>query len=167
MRREGTVGRLLSTAFAVLVALIVVSGLAELAVVLMQDRAVQQLAGEVQPLQLANADLRAVLTDGQRGVRGYLLTGNEQMLETYRAARSDYHPAAEELRRLGAGRDAASVADQIARADEWWAIADNQWLEPPRSAAAVHYAQQGTVRFQDFIAANDALGWRSATGPTR
>ena len=157
MRREGTVGGLLSTAFAILVALIVLSGLAELAVVLVQDRAVRQLTGEVQPLQLANADLRAVLTDAQRGVRGYLLTGNEQMLDTYRAARSDYAPVAESLRRLSSGRDTSSVAGQIARADEWWAVADKQWLEPPRSEAAINYAQQGAVRFQEFVAASDAL----------
>ena len=157
MRRESTVGSLLSRAFAVMVTLILVSGLAELAVVLLQDRAVQRLTDEVQPLQLANADMRAVLTDAQRGVRGYLLTGNEEMLDTYRLAKTSYDEAAGELRRLGDGPDAAAVADQIARADRWWDLAGEQSLEPPRSTGAVDYAQRGTLLFQEFIDANDDL----------
>ncbi|MBM2615566.1 CHASE3 domain-containing protein [Actinoplanes sp. LDG1-06] len=157
MRRDGTVGRLLSRAFAVLVALIVGSGLAELAAVLVQHRAVQQLTGEVQPLQLANAELRAVLTDAQRGLRGYLLTGDEQMLDTYYVARSDFTVAGDELRRLSDRDHLASADDQIAKANLWWAVAERQRLEPPRSNAAIQYAEQGKPLFQNFITANEDL----------
>ncbi|GAB2588112.1 hypothetical protein Aab01nite_49210 [Paractinoplanes abujensis] len=169
MRRDGSVGRLLSRAFAVLVALILGSGLAELAAVLVQHRAVQQLTGEVQPAQLANAGLRAVLTDAQRGLRGYLLTGDEQMLDTYYVARSDYTVAGDDLRRLSAGKhsDAAVAADQIGKADLWWAVAERQRLEPPRSQAAIDLAEQGKPLFQDFIAANDELRFTLAARADR
>ncbi|MBU2666033.1 CHASE3 domain-containing protein [Actinoplanes bogorensis] len=155
MRRDGTVGRLLSRAFAVLVALIVGSGLAELAAVLVQHRAVEQLTDEVQPLQLANADLRAVLTDAQRGLRGYLLTGDEQMLDGYFTARTGLTAAGDELRRRTDGRDAAAAADQIARADGWFANAEQQRLEPPRSDEAIRYAELGKTLFQAFVTSND------------
>ncbi|MCO8274983.1 ATP-binding protein [Actinoplanes sp. TRM 88003] len=157
MRREGSVGRLLSRAFAVLVVLIVGSGAAELAAVLIERQVVQQLTDEVQPLQLANAEVRAVLTDAQRGLRGYLLTGDERMLDTYYLARSDYAVAGDELRRLSGERHASSAAVQIARADGWWANAEEQRLEPPRSAAAARYAERGTTLFQAFGTVNDEL----------
>ncbi|MGK5684295.1 ATP-binding protein [Actinoplanes sp. URMC 104] len=157
MRREGTVGGLLSRAFAVLVALIVGSGLTELAVVLVQHRAVQQLTGEVQPAQLANAQLRAVMTDAQRGLRGYLLTGDERILGTYHVARSDYASAADDLRRLSGGRDASAAGRQLARADSWWAVAEMQRREPPRGDSAVRDVEEGTPLFEAFIAANDEL----------
>ena len=55
MRRDGSVGRLLSRAFGALVLLIVCAGLAEMTTVLLQHRVVDQLSTHVQPLQLANA----------------------------------------------------------------------------------------------------------------
>src|SRR5689334_19385568 len=100
MRREGSFGRLLSRDFAVVMVLIAGSGVAELTAVVVEHRVTQQLTGEVQPLQLANAEVRAVLADAQRGLRGYLLTGDERMLDSYYLARSDYAVAQEELRRL-------------------------------------------------------------------
>jgi signal transduction histidine kinase len=157
VRRDRSVGRLLSRAFAVLVALIVGSGLAELAVVLVDHRAVHQLTAEVLPLQLANTGLRAAVTDAQQGLRGYLLTGDEQMLNAYYVARSDYAIAGDELRRLSAGNHAAAAADQIAKADRWWGNAEKQRLEPPRSEAAILAAERGKALSQDFVAANDEL----------
>ncbi len=69
MRRDGSVGRLLTRAFAVLVLLIVCAGLAQMTTVVLQHRVVDQLSTHVQPLQLANAHLRTVLADAQRGLR--------------------------------------------------------------------------------------------------
>ncbi|GID29231.1 sensor histidine kinase [Paractinoplanes brasiliensis] len=157
MRRDGSVGRLLSRAFAVLVALIIGSGLVGLAAVLVQHRAVQQLTGEVQPSQLANAGLRSVLTDAQRGLRGYLLTGDERMLDTYHAARRDFTVAGDELRRRSQNRDADAAARQIDKANLWWVLAERERLEPPRSRAAIDFAEQASPLFQDFISANEEL----------
>lgn len=163
VRRDSSVGRLLSRAFGVLVTLIVGSGLAELGAVLVEHRAVQELTAEVQPLQLANAQLRLVLTDAQRGLRGYLLTGDEQMLNTYYVARSDHEIAENDLRRLSADQHVAAVADQIAKADIWWVNAEEQRLEPPRSDAAIQAAELGKPLSQQFVAANEALRFVLAT----
>src|SRR4030095_2621463 len=116
MRRDGSVGRLLTRAFAALVLLIVCAGLAEMTTVLVQHRVVNQLSTHVQPLQLANAHLRTVLADAQRGLRGYLLTGDSQLLDTYYLARGDYSVAAREVRALSSGDETKAVDLQAARA---------------------------------------------------
>ncbi|WP_344937314.1 CHASE3 domain-containing protein [Actinoplanes nipponensis] len=147
MRRDPTVGRLLTRSFAVLVALIVSSGVAETTAVLMQHRVVRELSTHVQPLELANARLRAVLGDAQRGLRGYLLTGDGQVLDTYHVARSEYTLAGLHLRDLANAREDVAVDAQLARADIWWSLAEQQRRAPPRSDAAARYVTEGKPLF--------------------
>jgi signal transduction histidine kinase/CHASE3 domain sensor protein len=160
MQRDRSVGRLLTRAFAVLVLLIVGAGLIETASVVIQHRVVDQLSNHVQPLQLYNAHLRGVLADGQRGVRGYLLTGDSAQLDTYHVARSDYATAVSALRQLATGDERAAVEGQVARADAWWAHAESQRQAPPRSDAATGFVAAGRPLFQEFLAANQALDAR-------
>ncbi|XVU27684.1 ATP-binding protein [Actinoplanes sp. CA-054009] len=157
MRREGSVSRLLTRAFAGVVALVAGCGAVEVAAVLVEHHAERQLVSEVQPLRLANAELRAVLATAQAGLRGYTLTGDGRMLDTYELARSEYGLAGEELLRLGAERDRAATAAQIDQADGWWAVAELQRQQPPGSDEAVAYAEQGEPLFRAFAAANDEV----------
>jgi two-component system, OmpR family, phosphate regulon sensor histidine kinase PhoR len=157
MRREATVGQLLTRAFAVLVGLILCSGLIEMAAVLTQHRAVRQLTEQVQPLQLANAHLRGVLTDAQRSLRGYSLTGDQAMLGGYAAARGNYAVTMYELSALTTARDAEVLRRQRAGADAWWALADRQSRAAPRSDDAIQGAARGKVSFQQFVDYSDAF----------
>ncbi len=143
MRRDGSVGRLLTRAFGALVLLIVCAGLAGMTTVVLQHRVVDQLSTHVQPLQLANAHLRNVLADAQRGLRGYALTGDTQLLDTYHVARGTYAVASRDLRSLATDREVAVVDAQISRAVAWWALAEQQRLAAPRSEAAVGYVNRG------------------------
>jgi two-component system phosphate regulon sensor histidine kinase PhoR len=167
MRRDPSVGRLLSRSFAVLVALIVCSGLAEMTTVLVQHRVVRELSTHVQPLELANAQLRTALADAQRGLRGYLLTGDAQLLDTYHVARGEYPEASLHLRDLATGSEERAVDSQLARADAWWALAELQRRAPPRSDAAARYVTEGKRLFQAFVGENQsfdaALAARAAT----
>ncbi|MET0495835.1 MAG: ATP-binding protein [Actinoplanes sp.] len=157
MRREHTVGRLLTRAFAVLVALIVCSGLAEMTIVLLQHRVVRELATHVQPLELANAHLRGVLGDAQRGLRGYLLTGDGQLLDTYYLAHGDYYLARISIRGFAGPRETAAVESQLGDANAWWGLAEHQRQAPPRSTEAAGFVEQGKPLFQAFVNANRAL----------
>jgi signal transduction histidine kinase/CHASE3 domain sensor protein len=157
MGGDRTVGQLLTRAFGVLVLLIVCSGLAGVATIGVQHGTVRELSGHVLPLQLSNAHLRAVLTDAQRGLRGYLLTGDSAQLDTYYAARSSYEAAEISLSRLAAGTEVDSVSAQVARADAWWKLADLQRQAAPRSADAGRYVAEGRPLFQEFVAANASL----------
>ena len=157
MRRDPSVGRLLTRSFAILVALIICSGLAEMTAVLVQHRVVSELSTHVQPLELANARLRAVLGDAQRGLRGYLLTGDGQVLDTYHVARSEYTVVGRHLRELATPSEEPAVAAQLARADTWWALAERQRRAPPRSDAAARYVTEGKPLFQAFVSENEAF----------
>ncbi|MGX6607072.1 ATP-binding protein [Micromonosporaceae bacterium Da 78-11] len=155
MRREATVGQLLTRAFAVLVALIVCTGLVEMTAVLVQHRTVKQLTEQVQPLELANAHLRVVLTDAQRSLRGYSLTGEPQMLDAYTAARRAYPVAVAQLRARSTARDDGVLREQVISADAWWVIADRQRLADPRSDVAIQDAALGWPLFQEFVDDSD------------
>jgi two-component system phosphate regulon sensor histidine kinase PhoR len=157
MRGDSSVGRLLTRAFGALALLIVCSGAAEISAVLVQHRVVGQLTSHVQPLELANAHLRGVLADAQRGLRGYLLTGDRQLLDTYDLARSEYLVAVEDVRDVATGSEVTAVDTQKARADGWWALADQQRQVPPLSDAASHYVAVGKPLFDAFLSANDDL----------
>ena len=158
MHGTRSVRQLLTRAFAVLVLLIVCAGLAEMTAVLLQHRVVNQLTTHVQPLQVANARLRTVLADAQRSLRGYLLTGDSQLLDTYHVARGEYHAAIGRLRELAVtGPERASVREQAERADGWWTLAERQWQAPPRSDTAAGFVTEGKTLFQAFVAASDSL----------
>ncbi|PRY21969.1 ATP-binding protein [Pseudosporangium ferrugineum] len=155
--RDRSVGRLLTRAFGALVVLIVSCGAAETTALLMQHRVVDELSTHVQPLELTNSELRSLLADAQRGLRGYLLTGDGQLLDAYHEARSDYAVVGARLRGTASSRESGAVARQLARADAWWALAEEQRLAAPRSETAVGYVAQGKPLFQDFTAENRAL----------
>ncbi|GID94655.1 ATP-binding protein [Amorphoplanes digitatis] len=154
MRRDRSVGFLLTRAFVVLVSLIVCSGLVETAAVLQQHRVVRALTSHVQPLRLANAELRGVLADAQLGVRGYSLTGDAEMLGAFRSALLDYALVGRALRSMAGEDEAPAVDEQLARADTWFDVAELQSRAPPRSAAALRYAGEAGPLFLAFMAAN-------------
>ncbi|UQU62914.1 ATP-binding protein [Couchioplanes caeruleus] len=157
MRRDRSVGRLLTRAFGLLVALIVVSGAAETTALIMQRRVVDELSSHVQPLELANAEMHSVLADAQRSLRGYLLTGDGQLLDTYYVARSSYALTGRKLRNLAQERETDRVNRQLQRADAWWVLAERQREAPPRSEAAAGYVTEGKRLFQEFAAENRAF----------
>ncbi len=157
MPRDWSVGRLVPRAFCALVVLITCSGLAETAAVLVQHRVVRQLTTHVQPLELANAHLRAVLTDAQRGLRGYLLTGDQQLLNGYLIAHSEYPLAVDDVRALATAGERPAVATQAVRADTWWSLAERQRQAEPRSDVAARLAAEGRPLFDEFEEANRAF----------
>ncbi|MET8152541.1 ATP-binding protein [Actinoplanes sp. NPDC049668] len=144
----------MTRAFVVLVGLIVCSGVVETAAVLQQHLMVRALTTHVQPLRLANAELRGVLADAQLGVRGYSLTGDGEMLGAFRSALIEYAVAGRALRAMADEDEAPAVDEQLARADTWFEIAELQSRAPPRSAEAVRYAGEAGPLFLAFMAAN-------------
>jgi two-component system phosphate regulon sensor histidine kinase PhoR len=157
MRGDSSAGRLLTRAFAALVLLTVGSGVAEMTAVLVQHRVAGQLISHVQPLEVANAHLRGVLADAERGLRGYLLTGDRRLLDAYDLARSEYLVAVDDVRVVATGSEVTAVDAQQTRADAWWALADRQRQVPPLSAAASQYEAAGEPLFDAFRSVNDDL----------
>nr|WP_296074880.1 ATP-binding protein [uncultured Actinoplanes sp.] len=160
MRDEGSVGRLLSRAFGLLIALIAGAGLLQLGAVLVQHRAVRQLAEEVQPLELANDQFGGIVSSAAWAVRSYALTGDQRMLELYGGSLNQYPHEVSRLRALATGRHEAAVSEQISKAEAWWDSADQQREAVPRSPAALAAAERGRQLFEDFSATNERLRLR-------
>jgi signal transduction histidine kinase len=157
MRDEGSVGRLLSRAFGVLILLIAGAGLVEMGVVLTQRHVVHELAEEIQPLELANAQIGDVLAGASWAVVSYSLNGDRKMLELYDLTSSKYAEAVRDLRGVDAGRDGGSVAAEIALADSWWVAAEAVRASTPGSAEAATMRTRASGIYQTFSQANERL----------
>jgi signal transduction histidine kinase len=157
MRDEGSVARLLSRTFGVLVALIVGAGLLQLTAVLVQNRSVDRLTEEVQPLELANDHLGDIVASAAWAMRGYSITGDGHMLDLYDVALNQYSGAVQRLRDLSRHRHTAEVDAQIVRGEAWWSNAEELRGALPLSAEAVDLTEQGQQLFDDFSRVNDHL----------
>jgi CHASE3 domain sensor protein len=158
MTRRTTTARLLNRAFAVLVLLVLLAGAAGITASVLQHRSVRQISEQIVPLRLANTQLRVVLSDAQRSLRGYLLTGEASLLGQFQAASAAFGPATQRLRALAtAPAHRTAVAEQIRLAGPWWRHADLQSRLPPRSPQAAAAATSGGRLFEPFLVANDRL----------
>jgi signal transduction histidine kinase len=162
MRGSGRDGRpaghRIGGGFVALILLILCSGLLETAALVVQHRVARQLATHVQPLELANAELRTQLADAQRGLRGYLLTADRAMLDVYLVARSAYPVTIQDLRDLATSRAERGAVDvQAARADTWWRAAEEQRRSAPRAADA------DAPLFESFVSASREFDAELAT----
>ncbi|MEA2372666.1 MAG: hypothetical protein QOH12_3060 [Solirubrobacteraceae bacterium] len=116
---------------------------------------------QIQPAQLADLSLQHSLTDEATGVRGYLLTGEQDFLELYQAAIKGENAAYGELAGLDAGDQklySALVAAVHARADRW----RTAFVEPAlhargRLAALLGASPSGNARFALVSAALERL----------
>jgi CHASE3 domain sensor protein len=157
MRSEGSVGWLLSRAFGLLIALIAGAGLIQLGAVLVQHRAVQELAKEVQPLALANDQLGDLVFSAAWAVRSYALTGDQRMLELYGVSVNEYPRQVSRLRDLADGPHEAAVSEQLTKAETWWDSADEQRQAVPRSPKAFAASERGQGLFDDFSRTDESL----------
>jgi signal transduction histidine kinase/HAMP domain-containing protein len=166
VKRRITVAGLLGRAFAALVVLIVMSGVAGIGASVLQLRSLRELSDHVVPLRLATTDFRSVMTDAQRSIRGYLLTGDLHFLAQYDSAAAAFGPAVRRMRVLATMRaERTAIEDQVTLAGRWWRHGDRQRRLPPRSDAAAAAAEAGVALFDpvldrngEFAAALDARG---------
>jgi signal transduction histidine kinase/CHASE3 domain sensor protein len=156
--RQVTVGRLLNRAFATMVVLILLSGIAGIAEAILHHQSVRQLTEQVLPLRLANAHLRVVMSDAQRALRGYLLTGDERFQAAFDNARVEYGPTVWDLRaRATTPEERQAVEEQARAADRWWRHVGPQRAAPPQTPEAAALVKSGQPLFEPILAANAAL----------
>ncbi|GGK02768.1 hypothetical protein GCM10010123_35920 [Pilimelia anulata] len=157
MGRPPTVGRLLRRAFGVLVTLVGLAGIAGITTALVQQDTVRDLTGHVGPSRTANLQLRIVMLDAQRSVRGYFLSGGTPLLASYEGARTAYEPTVHHLRVVAGAEHAAEVAEQDRLARRWWDFVAAQLTRPVGSAGVRAQVPSGQALFDEFTAANDRL----------
>jgi signal transduction histidine kinase/HAMP domain-containing protein len=155
MKRGVRVASLLGRAFAAVVMLIILAGGAGVGASGLQLRSLRELSDHVMPMRLAVADLRSVMTDAQRSIRGYLLTGDEHFLSRYDAASASFGPTVRRMRLLAVGpAERAAVEEQVSLAARWWRHGDLQRSLPPRSTAAAGAAAAGGPLFEPLLRRN-------------
>ena len=152
-----TVATHLYRAFAVMVAVIGVIGVVAIVAAFDQFRAVTELTERVMPERLANSQVRVALGDAQRGIRGYLLTGDPAFDKVYTDARGEFRAASANLRRLAPESDQYAIARQLERGATWLQIADQQREERPGSDRGVYFSKQGRPMFDLFLQSNAAM----------
>jgi signal transduction histidine kinase/outer membrane murein-binding lipoprotein Lpp len=157
MAAERTVKWLLARAFATVVGLVVTAGATELAVVLVQDAAQDQLSSHVQPLSQANAHLRSVLNGARGDLRGYSLAGDLSMGDTFDAAAAEYSVTVRELRAPATAGYRPLINAEVAAADTWWKVARTERANSPFDDQAINLAEASEPQFTAFIDSNDAL----------
>lgn len=118
MTRNWTFGQRVGTGFAVTILLAAAIGV--IAILAIQDAVLSKdrvIAVDL-PLLLQVHDARVAYEARSSGLRGYLLTGEEPMLEQIRASRTDAAAALERLRRELASEEERRLVDSIVRAEQ-------------------------------------------------
>ncbi|HWH01248.1 MAG TPA: ATP-binding protein, partial [Pilimelia sp.] len=127
----------------------------------LQYRTVHALTERVNPLRLANLQVRTQLSDAQRSLRGYLLTGDPQFLSSYESARREYVDGVAALRTMvDTEADRDLFEQQVTLADAWWAHAQRQRRVPARSDAAGLAAAAGSPLADRAMEVNQQLDRR-------
>jgi len=112
----------LGASFALLVVLIMVTGVVGVGALARSLSATDRVLRDVQPARHANAAVLLDLTEVQSGVRGYLLTGREAFLDGARRALAALERDGAALERTGRMAGVARPAGQVVwRAEQWLA----------------------------------------------
>ncbi|MCU7722862.1 ATP-binding protein [Actinoplanes sp. KI2] len=154
------IGRLLRRTFGVLVALVLLMGVAGLVSAVPPFSAVSRPLTDVLRTRAAAVVVRALLFDGDQGLDGYLLTGDPTDRAAYEAARRDYPAAEARLRAVTIDQARSEVENVAAEADRWWAMAGQQIAAMPADRPSIVEIQQGQTQFARVVSALRALDRR-------
>jgi signal transduction histidine kinase len=148
--RSGLVRQITLSAVAVAVGLAVLFAVLFYAIISLRDRSLA--AQRSQQVIAAASQLQTLVVDMETGVRGFILTDNDQYLAPYRAARRRYPLARERLLRLTTGKPAQHKrAVEITRlADEYRLTVTPQLIGFMRRnpSVAVEYVRAGFANEQ-------------------
>lgn len=111
-------------------------------------QAQQELRDTVLPASRDVSELTAAYSDQQRGVRGYLLTGNPELLEPWREGRARGAVLEHELEHLLASDDAsAALVAEVSRSGRTWRTEHvRPALTQQRATGSIESLSSGEVR---------------------
>jgi signal transduction histidine kinase/CHASE3 domain sensor protein len=138
--------RLLVLTFGPLVAVVVVLLALGVGAVSAATSSVEELTSRVQPMQQLNFELRGIMLDSSRGLRGYTYNGDVAFRETYDRGRQSYGRVKDELVRLAVADEQQAARRLAELADRWFAV-----------TAGVREARPGTAGTSEGLAAGLAV----------
>jgi len=125
-----------------------------------QYRAVDQLTGEVQPVQRANVEAREDFASTQAGISGYLLGRRAYYLRFYRTQHRQFGYWITRLGRLGGRAIAGNLRTQEAAAAAWYRLTDRTFGLPEGDPAIGRLIDAAVPSSTAFYTANESLGER-------
>ncbi|GGN58377.1 hypothetical protein GCM10010112_12140 [Actinoplanes lobatus] len=128
-----SIGQLLRRAFGWVVALVFLMGVAGLVATVPPFLAISTPLNDLLRTRSTSGVVRTLLFDGQQGLDGYLLTGQETDRASYLTARQDYPAAEAALRAVTIDSTRTLVETLATEAARWWALADQQIDSMPRA----------------------------------
>ena len=122
-----------------------------------QNQAVDRVVQHLQPLQVANAQVRADFAHSQALLRGYLVSGQPRFLTLYQGSRAVLAADFATARSLAGGVPRAELATQQRAARAWFGYAGRMEPLAPRSPAMSRLTSQASRAAGTFYAANAQL----------
>ncbi len=142
---------------------VAIAAAAALAVVAVSHQVgmLDEVTTRIQPLQAANIDAREDFAMSQSGLFGYLLTGQQRLLNVYRVARADMTDSLAQVRRLAPGDLAGAAGTQARAAEAWYKIIDRSAGLPRRNGAAIRLTELDAPTAAAFYTANQQVEQRA------
>ncbi|MGI5399455.1 ATP-binding protein [Streptomyces sp. CA-135486] len=152
-----SVTRRLGTAFGVLIGLIVLVAAGVLAGAFIGHATTDAIVDRIQPTLIDNLRLHRAAADVQRSMRGYLITGDQKQLDTYRAAREAYPAILAEALKSGGPEADRNLRTQAQQLQAYLRVVEQQERATPRSEQAARLTRKATVPYEAFEASNHEL----------
>ncbi|TQK44077.1 GAF domain-containing protein [Streptomyces sp. SLBN-118] len=156
-RGGDSVTRRLGIAFSVMTGLILLVGAGVLTATFIGHGASDEIVDRTQPALADNLRLHGEASDMQRSMRGYLLTGDQKLLDAYRAARQAYPAVLASALEHGDPATDRNLRTQAQQLQAYVRIADQQAGVTQRSEQAARLTREGAVRYNAFAATNHEL----------
>lgn len=142
---------LLVLTFGPLVAVVVVLLLLGLGAVSTVASSVEELTSRVQPMQHLNSELRGLMLDSSRGLRGYTYNGDEAFREAYDRGRQSYAQVTDELVRLAVADERQATSRVAELADRWFAVTAVVREARPGTADTASRLSTGAAVMDEFL----------------
>jgi signal transduction histidine kinase/HAMP domain-containing protein len=141
----------------VFIMLLGVAGVLVFAGIRQQDHLVDNVVGRLQPLEVANQQLRADFANSQAALHAYLDTRERRFLRIYRATRGALTGAEAGAAARAAGASREDIATQRQAARAWYGFGDRMLGHAPGSPAVIRLTNQGFSPSYRFYQANSRL----------
>ncbi|TWP52383.1 HAMP domain-containing protein [Lentzea tibetensis] len=118
---------------------------------------VEQLVFRVQPLQRANAELRATMLDSSRGLRGYTYSGDATYREAYDRGHQSYARSKDEVTRLAVGSEQDAAHELAELADHWFDMTSTVRSAGPGGQRTGVLLANGSLVLDEFLRTSNEL----------
>jgi signal transduction histidine kinase/CHASE3 domain sensor protein len=143
--------RLLVLTFGPLVAVVLILLALGVGAVSAATSSVEELTSRVQPMQKLNSELRGIMLDSSRGLRGYTYNSDAAFRDVYDRGRQSYARGRDELLQLSVPAERQTALKMTELADRWFSVTAAVREAQPASADTPARLATGAVVMDEFL----------------